>query len=213
MALQYYPFGFLDITGQPNENETTKYLSNIAAFKNYMDTANRNTAQENELARNHPATNAGIFLGNILGNWGGWRAGQMFQKYLEGKQQPDFKVPPMSQGAINRFAEKMTGSTIQQKASQAMGGYTPPQDYNFDLNDYTNLTPQNYNSAQNWKNDLISKHSLQPLQNYLTQQNSTPQTSTSTQFNFNPNNFNFSDAAKKISAMLNSSEVDFPFQK
>ena len=205
-----------------------------------MDTANRNTAQENELARNHPATNAGIFLGNILGNWGGWRAGQMFQKYLEGKQQPDFKVPPinytnsatgetfsrsdvqkmlangkasirtenipnynffadtqqsqvnpMSQGAINRFAEKMTGSTIQQKASQAMGGYTPPQDYNFDLNDYTNLTPQNYNSAQNWKNDLISKHSLQPLQNYLTQQNSTPQTSTSTQFNFNPNNFNF----------------------
>lgn len=116
-----------------------------------------------------------FFLGNILGNWGGWRAGQMFQKYLEGKQQPDFKVNPMSQDAMNRVATKITGQTIPQMTSQAMNGYTPPpdnlsQNYNFDLKNYfgSKTTPQSifsdaaHNIYPKWQpqsyDDLIQKN-------------------------------------------------------
>lgn len=174
MALQFYPFGFSNIWGQPNENEMTQYLANISAFKQAQDTANQNITQANELAKNHPATNLGLALGNILGNWGGWRAGQAFQKYLEGKPKLDLKVQPITY-TNNQTGAKFSLGDVQKMLADGKSNVIP-KNYNFptftpqtqvsspSLNLQNPITYRNPTTNQTYNlNSLPDKFSVRPL--------------------------------------------------
>lgn len=164
MALNYYPGGFLNITGQQNKNENEQSLVNIMSLKNYMDTSNANIAEASDLAKNHPATIFGIDVGIPVGTWVGWRAGQAFQKYLEGKPKLDFKVQPINY-TNSATGEKFSRSDVQKMLANGKASIRTENipNYNFFGNTpQPNLNLQNPNyqtqpvyRPDNWDNNLF----------------------------------------------------------
>lgn len=106
-----------------------------------------------ELAKNHPATNAGIFFGKNLGTAGAYALANSLPKWFSQKNQP-LQVNPMSQ---DRAGKIIFGETPSQMASRAMNGYTPPPDYNFNLPDWRKS--QSWQPQKSWEDKMHEKYS------------------------------------------------------
>lgn len=173
-----YNFGNPQVPELKNLWDVSKIQAQLASNQAERRAADQELMNASELAKNHPATNAGIFLGNILGTAGAYALANSLPKWFSQKNETP-QVNPMSQDAINNAAAKITGKTISQMASEAMNGYTPPQDYNFNLPDWRkNQSWQ----PQNLQNIYSQKYSLPNYSNQVSFENLTPVSQPFTKF-------------------------------
>ena len=167
-----YTFGFPQVPELKNQWDVYRVQAQINSNQNQRQAADQELMHASELAKNHPATNAGIFFGNILGTAGAYALANSLPKWFAKKSTP--QVNPMSPEAIGRVAEKITGRTPSQITSQAMNGYTPPLNYDFNLNfDNYKFNPQN-NGVNTWQNKMFEKFSLPPTLDDYYYSKSTP---------------------------------------
>ena len=139
-----YTFGFPQVPELKNQWDVYRVQAQINSNQNQRQAADQELMHASELAKNHPATNAGIFLGNILGTAGAYALANSLPKWFAKKSTS--QVNSMSPEARERVAEKITGMTIPQMTSQAMNGYTPPTQNNFNLPDW-----RDWRKTQTWQ--------------------------------------------------------------
>ena len=83
-----YTFGYPQVPELKNQWDVYRVQAQINSNQNQRQAADQELMHASELAKNHPATNAGIFLGNILGTAGTYALANSLPKWFAKKSTP-----------------------------------------------------------------------------------------------------------------------------